>query len=172
MTDHEVMDAVTPEDFKAAFRNHAAGVAVITADAGDGPVALTATSVSSISVAPPLLVFSLSALSSSTPAIRKSHTVVVHLLSAGQLEIAKLGATHGVDRFADTSVWTRLPTGEPYFPSANAWIRGRVFHQEELNYSAIMVIEALETGGPVADARPLVYHDRTWHQLGEHSRIG
>jgi flavin reductase (DIM6/NTAB) family NADH-FMN oxidoreductase RutF len=179
MTTHEILDSVTPEDFKAAFRNHAAGVAVVTADAGDGPVALTATSVSSISIAPPLLVFSLSEQSSSTSAIRRADTVVVHLLSAGQLELAKLGATHGVDRFADTSMWTRFPTGEPYFPSANAWIRGRVVDQKELSGSTIIVVEALETSVPGAgeppasgaDARPLVYHNRTWHRLGEHSQI-
>jgi hypothetical protein len=35
MTTHEILDSVTSEDFKAAFRNHAAGVAVVTADAGD-----------------------------------------------------------------------------------------------------------------------------------------
>jgi flavin reductase (DIM6/NTAB) family NADH-FMN oxidoreductase RutF len=133
--------------------------------------------VSSISIAPPLLVFSLSELSSSTSAIRRADTVVVHLLSAGQLELAKLGATHGVDRFADTSMWTRFPTGEPYFPSANAWIRGRVVDQKELSGSTIIVVEALETSVPGAaappasgaDARPLVYHNRTWHRLGEHS---
>ena len=37
--------AITADEFKAAFRNHPGGVAVITADAGNGPVGLTATSV-------------------------------------------------------------------------------------------------------------------------------
>ena len=30
--------AITADEFKAAFRNHPGGVAVITADAGNGPV--------------------------------------------------------------------------------------------------------------------------------------
>ena len=170
---------VTPDEFKAAFRNHPAGVAVITADAGDGPVALTATSVFSVSVAPPLLVFSVSELSSSTPTIRKADTVVVHLLGAGQLDIAKLGATSGIDRFADTSIWQRLPTGEPYFPAAHAWIRGRVVNKMEAGGSTVVAVEALQTKAPPADdpladaaaAEPLVYHNRTWHRLGEHSKI-
>ena len=33
---------LTADDFKAAFRNHPAGVSVVTADPGDGPVGLTA----------------------------------------------------------------------------------------------------------------------------------
>ncbi|GAA2236313.1 flavin reductase family protein [Herbiconiux moechotypicola] len=176
---HTASPTVTPDEFKAAFRNHPAGVAVITADAGDGPVALTATSVFSVSVAPPLLVFSVSELSSSTPTIRKADTVVVHLLGADQLSIAKLGATSGIDRFADTSIWRRLPTGEPYFPAAHAWIRGRVVNKMEAGGSTVVAVQALEThappaGDPSADAssaEPLVYHNRTWHRLGDHSKI-
>ena len=56
-----VESSLSPDDFKAAFRHHPAGVAVITADAGRGPVMLTATSVSSVSAEPALLMFSLSA---------------------------------------------------------------------------------------------------------------
>jgi flavin reductase (DIM6/NTAB) family NADH-FMN oxidoreductase RutF len=172
-------EVVTPDEFRAAFRNHPAGVAVITADAGDGPVALTATSVFSVSVVPPLLVFSISELSSSTPTIRRADTVVVHLLGADQLDIAKLGATSGIDRFADTSIWARLPTGEPYFPAAHAWIRGRVVNRMAAGGSTVVAVQALETKAPVAgsdaadaaEAHPLVYHNRTWHRLDESSKI-
>lgn len=172
-------EVVTPDEFKAAFRNHPAGVAVITADAGSGPVAMTATSVFSVSVVPPLLVFSLSELSSAAPTIREAETVVVHLLGAGQIDIAKLGATSGIDRFADTSLWTRLPTGEPYFPSAHAWIRGRVVNRMHAGGSIVLAVEALQTNAPAADdpaadaslAEPLVYHNRTWHRLGDHSKM-
>lgn len=172
--------AVLPaEQFKAAFRTHPAGVALITADAGDGPVALTATSVFSVSAEPPLLVFSLSALSSSTPTMMRADTVVVHLLTAAELDLAILGATSGVDRFADTSVWARLPTGEPYFTAAPVWIRGRVVDRMEAGASTVLAVEALEArtperGSPEADAdrlRPLVYHNRTWHVLSDQSRI-
>ena len=169
------VDAVTPDEFKAAFRHHPAGVAVITADAGDGPVALTATSVISVSVTPALLVFSVSELSSSTPTICAAGTVVVHLLGADQLDIAQLGATSGIDRFADTSRWTRMATGEPYFPSARVWIRGRVVQKMQAGGSTVVAVEALQAkvpdGGGSSAERPLVYHDRTWHSLGEHSRL-
>src|ERR1700712_447872 len=102
---------LSADEFKLAFRNHPAGVAVITADAGDGPGGLPATSVFSVSAEPPLLVFSISGSSSSAPTINKADTVVVHLLGADQLAVAKLFATSGVDRFADADSWSRLPTG-------------------------------------------------------------
>lgn len=157
--------------FTAAFRQHAAGVAVITADNGNGPVGLTATSVFSVSVEPALLVFSLSELSSSAPTIAAADTVVVHLLGVEQLPIAQLCATSGIDRFADTRLWDRLDTGEPYFPSAAAWIRGRVVNRMTAGTSTVVAIHALEarTGDP--STAPLVYHNRTWHSLGDHSAL-
>ena len=162
-----------PEQFKLAFRNHAAGVAVITADAGDGPVGLTATSVFSVSAEPPLLVFSLSDRSSSAPTIRRADTVVVHLLGAEQLDIATLCATSGVDRFADTGLWGRLGTGEPYFPSARSWIRGRVIDRMAAGGSTIIAVHALEAEVSTEESGsgPLVYHNRTWHTLDERSAI-
>jgi flavin reductase (DIM6/NTAB) family NADH-FMN oxidoreductase RutF len=155
---------LTPDEFKTAFRNHAAGVAVITADAGNGPVGMTATSVFSISAAPPLLVFSASELSSSTPTLTEADTVVVHLLGSDDLDIAVLCATSGIDRFADTSIWSRLETGEPYFPNVHAWIRGRVVNKLKAGSSTLFVVNALEsfsasTAGsdhPKANANPLV----------------
>ncbi|WP_442915041.1 flavin reductase family protein [Leifsonia sp. Leaf336] len=168
---HRFPVGLTPDEFKLAFRNHAAGVAVITADAGEGPVGLTATSVFSVSAEPPLLVFSISAQSSSAPTILKAEHVVVHLLADEQLDLAQLCATSGVDRFADTSIWTRLITGEPYFPAAHSWIRGRVVDTMSAGKSTIVAVHALQAQVPEAEAAPLVYHNRTWHRLGEESRL-
>lgn len=167
--------AIAAEEFKAAFRNHPGGVAVITADAGDGPVGLTATSVISASVEPNILAFSVSELSSSTPTIRSADTVVVHLLSAEEVHIAKLCATSGIDRFADTSLWSRLDTGEPYFLTAQTWIRGRIVSSMAAGGSAIVAVEALEASPNLSGGgwpgRPLVYHNRSWHALGDASQI-
>jgi len=162
-----------PDEFKLAFRNHAAGVAVITADAGYGPVGITATSVFSVSAEPPLLVFSLSNQASSAPTIHRADTVVVHLLGAEQLHIATLCATSGVDRFADTELWARLATGEPYFPSTPAWIRGRIIDRMAAGSSTIIAVHALESNVSTdkSGSDPLVYHNRTWHSLGEHSAL-
>lgn len=177
----EVPDhSLSADDLKAAFRRHPAGVGVITADDGSGPVAMTVTSVFSVSADPPLLVFSASKLSSSTPTIVNAETVVVHLIDTESLPIAQLGATSGIDRFADTSLWRRLPTGEPLFHGVKVWIRGKIINQFEASGSTLIVIHAMDSSisaEPSAltdqlDATPpLVYHNRTWHRLGDHSLI-
>lgn len=168
--------SLSADDFKAVFRGHPGGVAVITADDGTGPVALTATSVSSVNAEPPLLVFSVSAQSSSARALARADTVVVHLLDAQDLHLARLGATSGVDRFADTESWSRLVTGEPVYHGVRAWVRGAVVNRMDAGGSTIFAVHALQSSlsrdpaaGEAGDA--LVYHNRTWHRLDENSRI-
>jgi len=166
---------VSAEDFKFAFRHHPAGVGIITADVGDGPVAMTVSSLASVGINPPSLVFSASPLSSSTKTICAAETVVVHLLASDQVELAKLGATSGVDRFGDSVEWSRLPTGEPYYPNANSWLRGRVVNRIDVSGSTLIVVEAIEAKprdeADQSDAAPLVYHNRNWFALGEHSAL-
>lgn len=167
--------SITVDEFKSAFRGHPGGVAVITADIGEGPVGLTATSVISTSVDPNILAFSVSEFSSSTPTLLKAKTVVIHLLGAGDVGIAKLCATSGIDRFADTSLWSRLPNGEPYFPSVPVWVRGQVISTMDAGRSNIIAVQALNASPYLSagdfTSEPLVYHNRTWHELGSSSQI-
>lgn len=168
------------DDFKAAFRNHPGGVAVLTADSGDGPVGLTATSVSSVSANPPMLMFSVSDHSSSGPAVKKASTVVVHLLGEQHVELAKTFATSGIDRFANETTWSRLETGEPYLLAATTWLRGKVVNLVPAGESTIVVIEILDVRLPTEEEdngdgeahRPLVYHNRAWHSLSDSSTLG
>lgn len=176
MDRHGFASSLSADEFKALFRGHPGGVAVITADAGDGPVALTATSVVSVSAEPPLLIFSISALSSSSDVLSRAETVVVHLLDANDIDVAKLGASRGVDRFAQAQSWSRLPTGEPVYDGVRAWVRCAVIDRMDAGTSTVIAAHALESGfgrelgaGDAGDA--LVYHNRAWHRLSDQSRI-
>ncbi|MET0811641.1 MAG: flavin reductase family protein [Microbacterium sp.] len=163
---------VSADDFKALFRGHPGGVAVITADDGSGPVALTASSVSSVSVDPPLLIFSASALSSATTVIASAETIVVHLLDADDIDLARTGATSGVDRFADHGAWTRLATGEPLYHGVRAWVRCAVVSRMDAGSSTVIAAHALQTSVDREESSgALVYHNRRWHRLGDHSRL-
>jgi flavin reductase (DIM6/NTAB) family NADH-FMN oxidoreductase RutF len=162
--------SLSADEFKALFRGHPGGVAVITADAGDGPVALTATSVSSVSAEPPLLIFSVSSQSSAAGTLSRAETVVVHLLDADDLELAKTGATSGIDRFADHH-WSRLVTGEPVYHGVRAWVRCAVIERMDAGGSTVVAAHALQSSIERNAPSALVYHDRTWHRLGDHSAL-
>lgn len=168
--------AITADEFRHAFRAHPAGVAIVTADAGDGPVAMTVSSVASVAIDPPTLMFSASGISSSTPTIRKAESVVVHLLSADDVDLAKLCAQKGSARFGDNVDWGRLPSGEPYYPNATCWLRGRVIESVDVSGSTVIIVEAIEAKPEfeediAEDPTPLVYHNRTWHILNGKSEL-
>lgn len=159
---------VAPEAFTAACRQHPAGVAFLTASVGGVHAAMTVSSLSSVSVDPPLLVFSVSDRSSSAGVFNQTDTVVIHMLDSESLWLAKLGATSGIDRFANHEKWAVLPTGEPYFPGPRSIIRARVAERVRVGTSTVCIVEAVELVAPqdeVPAARPLVYHNRTWHCL-------
>ncbi|BAS08940.1 hypothetical protein AHiyo4_23620 [Arthrobacter sp. Hiyo4] len=103
--------SLSANEFKSLFRGHPGGVAVITADAGEGPVALTVSSVVSVSAEPPLMIFSVSALSSASEVLSRAETVVVHLLDAHDVDLAKFGATPAPTALA------RRTAGRPLQPA-------------------------------------------------------
>lgn len=165
--------SLSPEAFRMAFRNHPAGVAVVTADDGTGPVAMTATSVISVSATPPLLMFSASSLSSATPTLLRAESVVVHLLDSDELPLAVRGSTSGIDRFAGIA-WRRLGTGEPVFTEASMRLRCRVADRIDAGMATVFVLEALEVeaaSDATDDRHPLVFQNRTWHRLSAASVV-
>ncbi|KNC19365.1 hypothetical protein AC792_06700 [Arthrobacter sp. RIT-PI-e] len=159
--------------FKLAFRHHPAGIAVLTAQGGDGPVGLTASSVSSVSAEPPVLAFSVSTASASAAALITADTLVVHLLGADQLELARLFATRGADRFGGTTRWHTLPTGEPLLTDAPWALRCAILHRLPVGGSMILAAEvvSVEQSSDDAGHPPLVYHDRAYHRLTERSLL-
>lgn len=171
---------VAPNVFKAAFRQHAAGVAVVTAAAGDRPLALTASSVTSVSATPAMMMFSVSSTTETGRAIARSCSAVVHILDAEDHGLAVRCADSTVDRFADPSTWERLPSGEPVFFSPRVLLRGEVVQRMVFAEAVVMLLAVVEVidrgprvvGDTVGDVvRPLAYHDRRWHVLGAHSRL-
>ncbi len=170
--DHDAQQVIV-EEYTSIFRDYPAGVAVVTADPGDGPVALVASSLSSLSAAPPYLAFSISDATTAAPAVGRARTVVLHIFGADRIDLVRHLARSGSDRFSDTERWTRLPTGEPLFLGARGWLRGEVERRVRAGTATLNVVRVLETGRRAGDSahRPLVYHDRTWHELGAHSHV-
>ena len=167
--------ALDADAFRAIFSMHPAGVSVITADAGAGPVAMTATSVISVSAEPPRLLFSVGETTSSASTFRSAETVLIHFLDAGGVGLAIAASTHGADRFADESAWTRLPSGEPLFLGVPVWIRARMLQRIGAGAATVVLAEPLESSAPAEylsmSRNSLVYVGRTWHQLDSASRL-
>jgi flavin reductase (DIM6/NTAB) family NADH-FMN oxidoreductase RutF len=156
--------AVDAALFRRVFRRHAAGVAVVTADAGRGAAGVTVTSLASLSAEPPLLSFSIAATASVWPHLRDAPTAVVHLLGAAHTELAHTFATSGIDRFGGPTRWHRLPTGEPVLDAAAAWLRVTIEHRHPAGGSHL-VIGRVDQVGLAENGSPLLYHDGGYHAL-------
>jgi flavin reductase (DIM6/NTAB) family NADH-FMN oxidoreductase RutF len=150
--------------FRQVFRRHAAGVAVVTTDAGRGAAGVTVTSLASLSAEPPLLSFSIAATASTWPHLRDADSAVVHLLGAGHTDLARTFATSGIDRFAAPTRWRRLPTGEPVLDGAAAWLRISIEHRHPAGNSHLVIGRVTEAGLNEAGG-PLLYHDGSYHAL-------
>lgn len=154
------------EALKRAFRDHPAGVAIITAMTPDGPVGLTASSVASVAVDPPALSFSVTRATGSAGGILHADSYVVHLLDSRHATLAQSFAMTGADRFTPDQGWEYLPTGEPHLPHSHAALRCRTLHQLEVGSSVIVVAGVLDAF--FGDhATPMAYVDRNFHQLGD-----
>lgn len=149
---------VDADVYKSVFRRHAAGVVVITADAGHGPVGFTATSLVSVSLLPPLVSFAIATGASSWPAISTATSLVINFLSADQHAIAGRFATSGIDRFAEPTRWSRLATGEPALDDAPSFLRAQVEHRFAVG-DHYLVVARLATHTERREHDSLLYHD-------------
>lgn len=92
----------TAQDFRAALGMFATGVTIITArDAQGAPVGLTANSFNSVSMAPPLVLWSLARSAGSMPAFERGSHYAINILAADQHALAERFASRVPDRFAD-----------------------------------------------------------------------
>jgi len=176
MTIEAMTPSISIDEFKSAFRNHPAGVAVLTAAVGDEHAAMTVSSLFSISAQPPLMGFSVSDLASSARVFNQADSVIIHMVDADSLWLAKLGATSGATRFEDRSQWKVLQTGERYFTAAPTVVRAMVVDRVRAGESTLCVAQAVELVKSDAPAdqsehAPVVYHNRTWHRLGDSSAV-
>ena len=150
------MTAIDPLSFRQALGTFVTGVTIVTArDPGGQPIGLTVSSFNSVSLDPPLVLWSLSLKSASLPSFREAKSWAVHVLCAGQEDISARFATPGADRFAGLTVEDG-PEGAPQLPEFAARFGCEATFEYEGGDHAIFVghVENLQR----RDAEPLVYH--------------
>ena len=92
--------AIDPTELRRCLGSFVTGVTVITALTEDGtPIGMTANSFNSVSLDPPLIVWSLRTSSGSFPAYSKARRFVVNILAEEQIDVSNRFAKAGADRF-------------------------------------------------------------------------
>ena len=149
----------TPEAaaFRSALGLFATGVTIVTARAADAtPVGLTANSFNSVSLSPPLVLWSLRSNAGTMPAFARGSHYAIHILAADQLELAKRFATRDIDRFAGLTT-TEGAGGVPLIDGCAAVFQCANRSQYEEGDHVIFVGE-VEHCTHRLGAQPLIYH--------------
>ena len=135
----------------------ATGVTIVTARSADGSlVGLTANSFNSVSLAPPLVLWSLARGAGSMPALRTGSHYAVNILAASQKELAERFATKNVDRWADVRFRTGIggaPVLEGCVASFECFNRSRYDEGDH-----VIFVGEVERCAHQSGAAPLLFH--------------
>lgn len=145
-------------DFKAAMRQLAATVTLVTTCEDGQTHGMTATAVSSLSADPPSVLVCINRAARMHGPTERSRHFCLNLLSAQQGALCDaFGARRGPDRF-EVGEWRVGPHGLPYLVGAAATLFARV--DEALTYGTHTIfIGRLEQVSVDHTADPLVYQD-------------
>jgi flavin reductase (DIM6/NTAB) family NADH-FMN oxidoreductase RutF len=117
--------ALDPRDFRNALGTFATGVTIITAMADDGkPYGLTCNSFASVSINPPLVLWSLGMYSQGLPIFQNASHFSVNVLGVSQQALATKFAKSGVERFAGVE-WKPGLGGAPLLAGSVAYFQCR-----------------------------------------------
>ena len=94
------MPDFTERQLRDALGRFATGVTVVTTMTADGPLGITANSFASVSLKPPLVLWSPARKSWRFPSFEAASHFAIHVLSAGQQHLAESFALPGGDGFA------------------------------------------------------------------------
>ena len=145
-----------PHAFRDALGSFVTGVTIVTArDAAGRPFGLTANSFNSVSLDPPMVLWSLSLQSGSLPVFRDAGTWAVHVLAADQQAMSDRFARAGADKFAELDDVDGAE-GAPLIPGYAARFGCTARFEYEGGDHAIFLGEV--TDFDRREVEPLIYH--------------
>lgn len=155
---------MSEQQHKMAFRHalgaFATGVTIVTTVAPDGaPVGVTASSFNSVSVDPPLVLWSLAKSAKAYPAFAAAADFAIHVLAHDQMALADIFGRSGVDKFAAVD-WRVSACGVPILDHYAALFQCRVRHHYEGGDHTILIGEV--TSFDRRDNAPLLFHGGTY----------
>jgi len=147
---------VDPALFRQLLGCFATGVTVVTTrDPAGRPLGMTASSVASVSLHPPLVLVSVAQANDMHPALRAARRFVLNVLADDQEALSRRFAAEHPDRF-DGVAYRDSAHGIPVIEGIVASIECE--KQAEAPGGDHTVFFGLVTGGNASDRRPLLYY--------------
>ncbi|WP_321392566.1 flavin reductase family protein [Emcibacter sp.] len=158
------MSEINPSEFRRALGRFATGVTIITTrDQAGTPVGITANSFNSVSLDPPMVLWSLARTANSLEAFMTCDHFAVHILAAHQIDLSNKFASRGIDKFAGQAVTSGLG-GVPLLDDYATRFQCRTLQRHDGGDHIIFVGEVLDFSEQ--DAPPLLFHGGSYASLG------
>jgi flavin reductase len=147
----DVLAGVDPARFREAMSRLAAAVHIVTTDGAAGLGGITATSVTSITVEPPMMLFCINGNSPSAARIIENGVFCINTLAPSHEALSNIFAgrtdQHLDERFT-SGEWAKLVTGAPALKNAVAAFDCRLIETKEIATHLVMIgtVEAVEYG--------------------------
>jgi 3-hydroxy-9,10-secoandrosta-1,3,5(10)-triene-9,17-dione monooxygenase reductase component len=149
-------DTFDPRQLREALGSFATGITIVTTRDEQGhDIGLTANSFNSVSLAPPMVLWSLAKTSHSQPAFAAAEYFAVHVLALDQEPLSNLFSKSGADKFAGLAI-ERGVGNVPLLPGSAARFQCRTAFRYEGGDHEIFVGEVVEFEH--FDHAPLVFH--------------
>jgi len=157
---------IDPEDLRSAMRHWTTGVTVVSSVLGDRQHGMTASSFTSVSLDPPLVLVSLERITNTHLLVQEAGTFAVTILESNQQAISDRFAgreSENSDRFAGLDTYTMV-TGAPLLSGGLAAFDCRVVSHYEAGTHTVFIGE-VEAVRYSSDGSPLLYYDRDYRTL-------
>jgi flavin reductase (DIM6/NTAB) family NADH-FMN oxidoreductase RutF len=150
---------------RAALGRFATGVTIITCVAPEGHyVGLTANSFNSLSLDPPLVLWSLRMSSASLPVFSSAGRFAINVLSESQVDLSRRFASRVEDKFAE-GLWSLGEHGAPVLAGCAAVFECETHAQHVVGDHTLFIGRVLASSESALP--PLVYQGGHYHLLGE-----
>lgn len=157
-----------PRQFRRALGNFACGVTIVTAcDAAGRKVGVTANSFNSVSLDPPLILWSLDKRSSAWEVFQQADHFAVNILASNQFELSNHFARPQEDKFADIEHLTGVG-GVPIFQGCAGNFQCSTYQHIDAGDHWLIIgqVEQFED----FSQPPLVYHQGSYAMVLPHPR--
>jgi 4-hydroxyphenylacetate 3-hydroxylase, reductase component len=159
------LPVITPGELRAALGRFATGVTIVTClDAHGQRLGLTANSFNALSLAPPLVLWSLRKVSPSLLAFRSASHFAVNVLAENQVELSRRFASPAADKFA-LGHWSDGEGGAPVLAGCAAVFECLALPSQEVGDHVLFFGEVLRAAE--AALAPLLFQAGHYRMLGE-----
>lgn len=162
----DVLEHVSPEDFKEGMAVLAGAVNIVTTQGPGGRAGLTASAVCSVTAEPPTLLVCVNKGSSAAPAFMANDAVCVNTVGPAHQDLAMLfGGKTPMDERFEKADWTTGTTGAPILSGAVVSFDCKVTSRNVVGSHEVLFCEILDIAR-TPDTPALAYFARKFHELG------